>query len=49
MLKQKIIKSRKNILSLLESFQDEENRREGDIPEYSDIAKYGRRGKKYTK
>ena len=46
MLKHKIRKSRKNILSLLESVQDEEKRRKEDIPEYSEITKRGKKEKK---
>ena len=46
MLKHKIRKSRKNILSLLESVQDEEKRRKEDIPEYSEITKRGKKDKK---
>jgi len=45
MLKHKIRKSRKNILSLLESVQDEEKTRK-EIPEYSEITKNGKKGKK---
>ena len=47
MLKHKIRKSRKNILSLLESVKDdEEDARKENIPEYSEITKRGKKEKK---
>ena len=47
MLKHKIRKSRKNILSLLESVKDEEEeRREESVPGYSEITKRGKKEKK---
>merc|ERR1711997_1442215 len=44
MLKHKLRKSRKNILSLLE-FHEEDEKRE-NVPEYSEIKKTGRKDKK---
>ena len=44
MLKHKLRKSRKNILSLLE-FHEEDEKRE-NVPEYSEIKKAGRKDKK---
>ena len=44
MLKHKLRKSRKNILSLLEFHEEDEKR--GNIPEYSEIKKTGRKDKK---
>ena len=47
MLKHKIRKSRKNILSLIESVkEDEDDARKENIPEYSDITKRGKKDKK---
>ena len=47
MLKHKIRKSRKNILSLLETVKDdEEDRGKENIPEYSEITKRGKKDKK---
>ena len=43
MLKHKIRKSRKNILSLLETVQDEEEGRKKKIPEYSEVKKKGKK------
>ena len=45
MLKHKIRKSRKNILSLLETVQDEEEGRKKKIPEYSEVKKKGKKTK----
>ena len=45
MLKHKIRKSRKNILSLLESVQQEEETRKENIPSYSEIKKREKKGK----
>merc|ERR1739844_316982 len=45
MLKHKLRKSRKNILSLLE-FHEEDEKREKNVPEYSEIKKAGRKDKK---
>ena len=45
MLKHKLRKSRKNILSLLE-FHEEDEKREKNVPEYSEIKKTGRKDKK---
>ena len=44
MLKHKLRKSRKNILSLLEFHEEDEKR--DTIPEYSEIKKTGRKDKK---
>ena len=46
MLKHKIRKSRKNILSLLETVQVEEENTKEKIPEYSDVKKRGKKEKK---
>ena len=45
MLKHKIRKSRKNILSLLESVHQEEENRKENIPTYSEIKKREKKGK----
>ena len=42
MLKHKIRKSRKNILSLLESVQEEEEKKNGKMPQYSEVKKRGK-------
>ena len=44
MLKHKLRKSRKNILSLLEFHEEDEKR--DNVPEYSEIKKAGRKDKK---
>jgi hypothetical protein len=45
MLKHKVRKSRKNILSLLESVQQEEENSKENVPQYSEIKKRGGKGK----